>query len=86
MGHGDRFLVPSSVLSGLSNCLKGWDKEPVPVSHPASYYCQNEWYYYNEKWKENMEVSVFDAVCHHPAGDPYSSMYGWKFCDTGPDI
>ena len=39
MGHGDRFLVPSSVLSVLSNCLKGWDKEPVPVSHlPVSYY------------------------------------------------
>ena len=34
MGHGDRFLVPSSVLSESSNCLKGWDKEPVPVSHP----------------------------------------------------
>ena len=37
MGHGDRFLVPFFVLTPRKgkrqNFLKGWDKEPVPVSH-----------------------------------------------------
>ena len=45
MGHGDRFLVPSSVMSESSDYLKEdgtrnlspcpTDKEPVPASHPC---------------------------------------------------